>query len=320
MNTKMKYIAFLFAGLFLLTGFLKAQDEKVLLQIGDHKITKGEFERIYEKNNQNLFDESEVKTPKEYLDLFIDYKLKVIEAENLMMDTSKAFIDELAGYRKELAAPYLTDMNYDRELVKDLYNRMTKEVNASHILIRVPENAPAEKEKEALLKIEKIRKEILEGKPFKEAAREYSQDPSAKQNAGNLGYFTAFQMVAPFENAVFNTAEGELSEPVRTSFGYHLIKIHDIRENKGEIKVAHIMKMFPQGVDNFDKQSLKKEIDSIYTALQNGADFAEMAKKHSDDKRSAAQGGEMPWFSEISARVTGPFLPLMAKSSIAVTA
>ena len=293
----MKYTVFFLAVVFLLSGLANAQDEKVLLTIGDHEITRGEFERIYKKNNQNLFEESESKTPKEYLDLFIDYKLKVIEAENLQMDTSKTFINELAGYRKELAAPYLTDMKYDEAMVKELYDRMTKEIDASHILLRVPENASSTEEQEALQRAEKIRKEIREGKPFEEAAKEYSRDPSAQQNAGNLGYFTAFQMVAPFENAAFTTPVGEISEPVRTSFGYHLIKVHDERKNRGEIKVAHIMKMFPQNAENFNKQLLKNEIDSIYVALQNGADFTEMAKKHSDDKRSGAQGGEMPWFA-----------------------
>ena len=293
----MKYTVFFLAVVFLLSGFANAQDEKVLLTIGDHEITRGEFERIYKKNNQNLFEESESKTPKEYLDLFIDYKLKVIEAENLQMDTSKTFINELAGYRKELAAPYLTDMKYDEAMVKELYDRMTKEIDASHILLRVPKNASRTEEQEILQRAEKIRKEILEGKPFEEAAKEYSRDPSAQQNAGNLGYFTAFQMVAPFENAAFTTPVGEISEPVRTSFGYHLIKVHDERKNRGEIKVAHIMKMFPQNAENFNKQLLKNEIDSIYVALQNGVDFTEMAKKHSDDKRSGAQGGEMPWFA-----------------------
>ncbi|HKL31213.1 MAG TPA: peptidylprolyl isomerase [Tangfeifania sp.] len=293
----MKYTVFFLAVVFLLSGFANAQDEKVLLTIGDHEITRGEFERIYKKNNQNLFEESESKTPKEYLDLFIDYKLKVIEAENLQMDTSQTFINELAGYRKELAAPYLTDMKYDEAMVKELYDRMTKEIDASHILLRVPENASRTEEQEILQRTEKIRKEILEGKPFEEAAKEYSRDPSAQQNAGNLGYFTAFQMVAPFENAAFTTPVGEISEPVHTSFGYHLIKVHDERKNRGEIKVAHIMKMFPQNAENFNKQLLKNEIDSIYAALQNGADFTEMAKKHSDDKRSGAQGGEMPWFA-----------------------
>ncbi|MFW5773275.1 MAG: peptidylprolyl isomerase [Tangfeifania sp.] len=297
MSTKMRYIVLLLAAIFLHSNFLKAQDEKVLLTIGDHEITIDEFERIYKKNNQNLYEESESKTPKEYLDLFIDYKLKVIEAENLQMDTSQTFVNELASYRKELAAPYLTDMKYDEAMVKELYNRMTKEINASHILLRVPENASRTEEQEVLQKAEKIRKEILEGKPFEEAAKEYSEEPSGQQNAGNLGYFTAFQMVAPFENAAFTTPAGEISEPVRTSFGYHLIKVHDTRKNRGEIKVAHIMKMFPQNAGNFDKQPLKNKIDSIYSALQNGADFAEMAKKHSDDKRSGAQGGEMPWFA-----------------------
>jgi peptidyl-prolyl cis-trans isomerase SurA len=297
MITKMKHTFLLFTAIFLLSGFLKAQDEIVLLTIGDHEVTKGEFERIYRKNNQNLYEESEAKTPKEYLDLFIDYKLKVIEAENLQMDTSQAFINELSGYREELAAPYLTDMKYDEAMVRDLYDRMTKEINASHILLRVPENATRTEAQKVLERIKKIKQEIEAGKPFEEAAKEYSEDPSAQQNGGNLGFFTAFQMVAPFENAAFSTPVGEISEPVRTSFGYHLIKVHESRENKGEIKVAHIMKMFPQNQENFDKEALKKEIDSIYAELQNGADFAEMAKKHSDDKRSGMQGGEMPWFA-----------------------
>ena len=293
----MKHTVFLIAGLILFSGLVWGQNEEILLTIDDIEISKAEFERIYRKNNQNLYDETEAKSPKEYLDMFIDYKLKVIEAQNLKMDTSAAFKTELAGYRKELAAPYLTDMKYDEKLINELYNRMTKEINASHILLQVPENATYQKEQEVLKKANEIRAEILAGKPFSEAAIEYSEDPSAANNGGQLGYFTAFQMVAPFENAAFNTPVGEISEPVRSSFGYHLIKVHNLRPNKGEIKVAHIMKMFPQGEENFDKNELRKEIDSIYTKLQNGADFAEIARKLSDDKRSAMQDGEMPWFS-----------------------
>ncbi|MCF6332551.1 MAG: peptidyl-prolyl cis-trans isomerase, partial [Draconibacterium sp.] len=146
-------------------------------------------------------------------------------------------------------------------------------------------------------RIIKIKKEIEAGKDFGDAAVEYSEDPLAKTNKGNLSYFTAFQMVVPFENAAFTTAVGEISEPVRSSFGYHLIKVNDIRENRGEVHVAHIMKMFPKGATPEIKAKLKTEIDSIYTELQNGADFAALAKAKSDDKRSAANGGEMPWFA-----------------------
>jgi len=276
---------------------LLAQNNEVLLTIDNRPITKEEFEYIYRKNNNNVYSEADKKSPQDYLDLFIDFKLKVIEAENLKMDTSQAFIDELAGYRKEVAAPYLTDSNYDEQLVREMYDRMTKEVDASHILLRLDPNASNEEELAVLERISKIRKEIIDGKDFGEAAAEYSEDPSAKDNKGHLGYFTAFMMVYPFENAAYNTPVGEISEPVRSKFGYHIVKVNDVRKNRGEILVAHIMKNKPQGASEAVKQQLKKEIDSLYVLVKNGADFAELAKKESDDRRSAAEGGKMPWFS-----------------------
>ena len=289
-----------------------AQSDETLITIGDTKVNKGEFERIYQKNNNNLYNETDKKTPEEYLEMFIDFKLKVIEAVNLKMDTSSVFINELAGYREELAAPYLTDVKYSQQMVRDLYDRTTKEVNASHILLMVPKESTPESDEEILKRIKKIREEIIAGKDFDEAAVEYSEDPSAKTNKGNLGYFTAFQMVVPFENAAFTTPVGEISQPVRSSFGYHILKVSDIRENQGEILVAHIMKMFPQDVTLEIKNKLKAEIDSIYTELKNGADFAELAQSKSDDKRSAQQGGEMPWFS------AGRMIPEFANPAFAL--
>ena len=119
-------------------------------------------------------------------------------------------------------------------------------------------------------------------------------------------------MVVPFENAAFTTPVGEVSEPVRTSFGYHLLKVHDIRKNQGEIIVAHIMKMFPQDATPEIKKELKTEIDSIYQEILAGADFAELAKTKSDDKRSAVKGGEMPWFS------AGRMVPEFAEAAFAL--
>lgn len=293
----MKKISFLVLAIFISGVCSFAQTEKPLLKIGDAEISKAEFERIYRKNNSNLYNESDRKSPEDYLDLFINFKLKVIEAEGLQMDTSRVFIDELAGYRKDLAAPYLTDVKYNEQMIKDLYYRMTKEVSASHILFRLDENASFEEKEKVFEKANMVREEILGGMDFNEAAVKYSEDPSAKTNQGKLGYFTAFQMVVPFENAAFNTPVGKISEPVKSSFGFHLIKVHDIRDNRGEVKVAHIMKMFPQGADNEAKEQLKKAIDSLYQKVESGEDFAEVAQKYSDDKRSAAQGGEMPWFS-----------------------
>lgn len=291
---------------------LAQDDEEILLTIGDTQVSKAEFERIYRKNNSNLYNEADKKSAKDYLELFINFKLKVIEAERLKMDTISAFVEELAGYREELAAPYLTDVEYNEHQVKELHERMQKEINASHILFRLQEKTTEEEEQKVLAKADKVRQEILDGMDFNQAALEYSQDPSVKSNQGNLNYFTAFQMVAPFENAAFSLPAGEVSDPIRTSFGYHLIKVHDIRTNRGEVKVAHIMKMFPKGVSEKGKKQLKAEIDSVYTLLQNGADFAEMARNFSDDKRSGQQGGEMPWFS------SGRMIPEFAEPAFAL--
>lgn len=293
----MNRILFFFIALCTLGTNAFSQANETLIKIGDKKVSKGEFERIYQKNNNNLYNDTDKKTPQEYLELFVDFKLKVIEAEHLKMDTSTTFVNELAGYREELAAPYLTDVKYSQQMVLDLYERTTKEVNASHILLMVPQGSTMEQEEEILKKMVQIRNEIVAGKDFDEAAVEYSEDPSAKTNKGNLGYFTAFQMVVPFENAAFTTPVGQISQPVRSSFGYHILKVYDIRENRGELLVAHIMKMFPQDVTPEIKIGLKAQIDSIYAELKNGADFAELASAKSDDKRSAQQGGEMPWFS-----------------------
>lgn len=289
-----------------------AQKDETLLTINNQPISKVEFEYIYNKNNTNLYNDSDKKSPKEYLDLFIDFKLKVIEAEALKMDTSQSFINELAGYRKEVAAPYLTDVKYTNKLVHELYRRMTLEVNASHILLRLDKNATPDKCEKVLDKINTIRQEIQNGKDFGEAAFEYSEDPSAKTNKGQLGYFTAFMMVAPFEDAAFSTAVGEISQPVRSSFGYHLIRVNDLRKNQGEIHVAHIMKNAPKNASPEIKQNAKKEINAIYEQLVNGADFTELAKKESDDKKSAVKGGEMPWFS------AGRIVPEFSKAAFAL--
>ena len=274
-----------------------AQPAEPLLTIDKHKISKDEFEYIYNKNNSNQYADADRKTPKEYLELFINFKLKVVEAENLKMDTSQTFINELAGYREEIAAPYLTDIEFNEQQIEELYRRMKLEVDASHILLGINKDASPEEEQEVLDKIKNIRKQIIAGKPFEDAAMEYSEDPSAQTNKGHLNYFSAFTMVAPFEDAAFNTPVGEISEPVRTDFGYHLIKVHDTRPNKGELQVAHIMKNVGRNATPEEKAKAKTAIDSIYQLLLNGADFAELAKKESQDRRSAVRGGEMPWFS-----------------------
>ena len=274
------------------------RDKGVLLKINDKPISTEEFVRIYEKNNKNLFDESKKLTPKEYLELFVNFKLKVEEAQALGLDTVKTFLDELNGYRKDLASTYLTDISFNEKMVEEMYRRKTLEVNASHILIRLDKNATGKDTLDAYNKINAIRNRIVEGGAnFEKLAFENSEDPSAKSNKGKLGYFSAFQMVYPFEEAAFTTPIGEISKPVRTDYGYHILRVNSIRPAKGQIKCAHIMKSFPENSTTEQRNKLKNTIDSVHALLENGRDFAELAKQFSDDKRSAKNGGEIPWFS-----------------------
>ena len=226
--------------LLLLTGISVAAQNKFVVTIGPEKITKEEFTANYLKNNTNVLDKKDIKTPGEYLDLYIKFKLKVMEAEALGYDTIRSFRDELEGYRKEMARPYLTDISFNEEMVKTAYYRMKNERSVSHILIRATPEASPSDTLTAWKKINDVRKKILEGADFGEMAAKYSEDPSAVQNKGLLGYFTAFQMVFPFEDMAFRTPVGQVSEIVRTRFGYHIIKVHDERPVPGEIKVAHI--------------------------------------------------------------------------------
>jgi peptidyl-prolyl cis-trans isomerase SurA len=289
---------FYFAVLTLFTITLSAQKkDQTVMTIGKLPVSKEEFTLNYQKNNTNILDEKDKKTPAEYLDLYVNFKLKVLEAQSLGYDTVQSFIDELKGYRKELARPYLTDVSFNEEMVQTAYQRTKYERKASHLLVMVtPEASPADT-LAAWNKINNLRNQVVAGADFNEIALQHSEDPSAKENKGLLGYFSAFQMVYPFEDAAYRTPVGQVSEIIRTRFGYHILKVHDERLTPGEIKVAHIMKMFPQQASEETIASLKLSADSILSKVTSGADFAELAKKYSDDKQSAVEGGVMPFFT-----------------------
>jgi len=286
------------------------QDE-VLMTIHDQKVTLGEFERIYNKNNSN--PSIEQQSVDEYLDLFINFKLKVIEAEERGMDTTQAFLQEFNGYKKQLAKPYLSDKAEVEVLVQEAYKRAQYDIHASHILIRLDEFAAPEDTMKAYEKIMQIRKRIIKGEDFGTVAKATSDDPSVKTNAGDIGWFTAFKMIYPFETAAYNTAPGTMSMPVRTRFGYHLIKVLEKRPARGEVRVAHIMVLTPETMSDEDRLKAKEKIDQYYNSLKGGADFSQMATKYSEDRGSASRGGEQQWFG------TGMMVPEFENASFALT-
>jgi len=231
-----------------------------------------------------------------YLQQFIIFKLKVADALNEGSDTTKAFRNELSGYRTQLAQNYLTDSQTRDKLLQKAYQRSLTEVNAWHILVALAPEASPEDTLKAWQKASDIRERIIKGEPFESVARGTSDDMSVKINGGNLGYFSVFQMIMPFEDAAYSLKKGAISLPVRTPFGYHIIKVTDKRPARGRIKVAHIMKAVPPGTDEKQSRQTEEEINNIYKMLEGGASFSELAKKYSDHKESAAKGGELDWF------------------------
>lgn len=286
---------FIYSVLILSNAFSQNSNDEVLLQIENQEITKEEFQRIYDKNKMNM-STGEVTSVDEYLNLFINFKLKVYEAEKLGFDTTKSFINEFEGYRKQLASPYLVDKEANSKIIKEAYERMQYEVRASHILIKIAPDALPIDTLAAYEKAMDIRRRILKGEPFENVAKGSSDDPSVKNNGGDLGYFTVFQMIYPFENAVYNSQIGEITKPVRTRFGYHIIKVTDKRKARGEVKVAHIMLTVPRGTTPEIEKDKKQLINELYHKAKQGEDFSELAKEYSDDKGSARNGGELPWF------------------------
>ncbi len=278
-----------------LTSF--GQSDPVVLSIDGKEITKSEFLQIYLKNNKNpKYDKESLD---EYIQLFTRFKLKVAEAEALGYDTMPKLVTELNGYKKQLALPYLIDSTQNEELVKQAYYRTKNEIRASHILIKV---APKALPKDTLIaynKIMALRKRILEGEEFSTVAAAKSggsEDPSAIQNKGDLGFFTAFQMVYPFEDGAYNTEVCEISMPVRTRFGYHIIKVTGKREARGTIETAHIMIASSVKGSASKKDPAKAEIDEIYQMLLDGKSFEELVAKYSDDPSTKKKGGILPAF------------------------
>ncbi|TLX75251.1 hypothetical protein E9993_10145 [Labilibacter sediminis] len=291
MMIRTKLLFLLVAGITTINSI--AQSTHSLVSIGDESYSVEEFDFIYNKNNN--FSE-EPKSKKEYIDLFVNYKLKVTEAKALGLDTIPSFIKEYNYYKNELAKPYLSDKSVTDKLIKEAYNRITHEVEASHILIRLNPSPTPEDTLKAYEKISSILERHKEGEDFNKLALQYSEDPSAKKNQGKLGYFSGFMMVYPFESAAYNTPVGEVSTITRTSFGYHIIKVHNKRENRGELLTAHIMQIFPANSSAEVVAAKKAKIDSVYQLVLDGEDFGELAAKYSEDRNSANRNGELAWF------------------------
>jgi len=289
----MKINRLLIFGFLFVQSFLFAQTKEVLFTIDNHPYYTDEFIRVYNKNLDLVKDDSQKDLDK-YLDLFLGYKLKVEKANKLGLQNGANYQNELKSYRNQLSKNYLNDSKVTNELVREAYDRMQQEVRASHILVLVDEGASPQDTLKAYNKVLDIKKRLDAGEDFVKVAQQFSEDPSVKENNGDLGYFSAFRMVYPFENAAYKTKVGQVSKPFRTRFGYHIIKVVDKRVNRGEVTVAHIMVL--KQTDATQQEKAKTTIDDIYKKIQQGESFESLAQQFSEDKSSAPKGGVLQRF------------------------
>ena len=285
----MRYFLYVFFLFFY--SIIDAQNNELLCVINGEKISVNQFKRIYEKN-RDLIDSISFQSPDEYLELFIDYKLKVQEAYALGYAESKIYKSDLKKYRDQLAQNHIKDTQVTEKLVKEAYDRSCTEVNARHILVRHQSGVDT---LETYSKIKKARERILAGEDFTTVAKEISEDPSVKTNGGELGWFGAFKMVYPFENAAFETKVGDVSKPFKTQFGYHIVQTTDVRKFSGTVQVAHIL-ITHQQKDSTVNAAHK--IQEIYGLLKNGSSFESLVNTYSNDRSTAAKGGKLNTFQK----------------------
>lgn len=271
-------------------------DNDVVIEVAGEKITKEAFLKMYNKNNltPGKIDKNDLDA---YLELYINYKLKLLQAKELGLDTIPSYLEEVDKYRQQLIIPYLNDAEVTQSLIEEAYERTKTFVRASHILISLPENANPADTLNAYNKAMSIRERALKGEDFNALAKQYSDDPSAKDrkeqnykgNGGELGYFTSMTMIYPFENACYSMEVGEISLPIKTRFGYHIIKLTDkIPAFFSTFDVAHIW----VGIDKRPEQESKAIIDDVYAKIQEGQiTFDSLVKLYSDDKSTASVGG-----------------------------
>lgn len=280
--------------------FSQKDEKKILLTIDDEPVYFDEFTRVYEKNLDMVQDENQ-KSKEAYLDLFVNYKLKIKEAHTQELHKNPTFIKEFSSYRNQLAQNYLYDQEITEDLIVEGYERLQEELNANHILLRVAPDAHPKDTLEAYNKLKAILDRARNGEDFVELAKNYSEEPNASERGGALGYFKGFGMVYPFETVAYNTPVGEISEIVRTQYGYHIIKINDRREVPEEVTVAHIMIALNENVND---PEVKNRINDILKRVKQGEDFGDLARQFSEDTGTAKNGGQLNRFG--SGRLNAP--------------
>lgn len=276
---------------FLVEAQILAQTTSVVAIVNDEKITSEELLYAFSKNrnsNQNINEDS----LRHFLDQYINFKLKVQEAKTMGLDTSSTFQKEVQSFQEQIPKPYLSGHQLSDEALQEMYEKMQWQINASHILIKLsPAAIPADTLK-AFQFLDSLRKRVSGPEAFAQLAKKHSEDGSA-QNGGLLGWFTALQMVEPFEDVAYQTPVHSVSQVFRTQYGYHLVYVHQKRKNRGALKTSHLFFDSRKGGADFAREKAL----AIYDSLQTGTPWDVLASKYSEDEGSKHTGGALQWAS-----------------------
>ena len=269
-------------------------------------LTLDEFEDAYANSvgsEQEAADDS-MGAYRDFLDRYVNFRLKVREARDLGLEQDSSLQAEMTEYRDQLARPYFTDQAVLDDIIHDLYEKQQEEIHASHLLILVaPTAAPADT-LAAYNKAHSFLDSLAAGVPFDELAFRYSEDPSARRNRGDLGYFTGGRMVEAFEDAAYGTPVGQVAGPIRTRFGYHLVWVQDRRPRTADIRASHIL-IRVHGNTPADSAAALETIEGLRQRILAGEDFATLARQYSDDVASGRRGGDLGFFG--LGRMVEPF-------------
>ena len=275
-----------------------ANNPAVIASIDNQALTLEEFETRYAQSVGDRFLAAQDSLPayEDFLDRYIDFRLKVKYAEELGLDQDATLIQEIETYRDQLARPFLLEKEVIDPILMDIYEKQQYIIDASHILVRIGTSASEAELEEARLKMEAIRDSVMAGEEFGDLAFRNSDDPSARGNRrggrGRLGYFSAGQMVKPFEDAAFSTPVDSVSRVFRSQFGYHILYVHEKKPSYPEVYISHIATRDGlRGLD--DTTTAIQRIQDIKKRLDDGADFVELAKQESEDMETRGRGGQL---------------------------
>lgn len=275
----------------LLAFICGSANSQTIFTYGSHKVSATEFLRAYQKNNQQVTGDKSASM-RDYLQLYINSRLKIQEAYDRHYDTLPQVADEVLNLRSQIIETYMTDPEAIKRLTAEAFQRSLKDIHAAHIFVSNGSDGTADTA-QVRKKLQEVQARLAKGEDFAEVARQLSEDPSAPANGGDLNFITVFTLPYAFESAIYKTAPGKVSPVIHSDAGYHIFKNMEERKALGKVRLQQILVAFPPGADVAEKLSVGRTADSLYKVLQNGGDLAKLAVQFSNDNLSSHADGNM---------------------------